>query len=527
MDQSLWHRASRGFVSNPCGFHMRFDTSQQMNLSQQMKLAPRMIQSMEILQMPMMALQERIDQELESNVALELGEPEGEVAEINRELKEEAREERLQERELVIGDEQTGNAADFERLSNLESSYSEAFDNEYSSNRVANRQAGERDKKMDAMANVAARGEGLTDQLLHQWALTDVDPQTAELGARLISYIDSDGFLSADLATIAEQARHVPGADVTVEKLEAALKEVQKRLDPPGIAARDLRECLLLQIEAHERDAEDEHDWSDVRTLILNHFDDLLQNRLPRIEKSSELTLERIHKAKELMRKLNLRPGRDLVTEEIAAVVPDVIVEYDEDRDEYVAQLADGMLPRLRVSSKYDQMARDRSTERNTREFLGKQVRNAGWLIEAIQQRNATLMRVVNVVLTRQREYFDHGAQALKPLPMIEVADQLGIHVGTVSRAVADKWMETPRGIVPLRRFFSGGTETESGESMSWDAVKATLKEIVDAEDKSNPWSDEALAAELKKRGIDIARRTVVKYRQQLSIPSARQRKQF
>ncbi len=507
---------------------MRFDTSQNMHLSQQMKLAPRMIQSMEILQMPMMALQERIDQELESNVALELGEPEGESAAIRQELKDEAREDRLQERELVIGDDQTGNAADFERLGDFESSYSEAFDNEYSSGKYAPaRQAGERDKKLDAMANVAARSESLTDQLLHQWALTDVDPETADLGARIIAFIDNDGFLSTDLATIAEQSKNVPGKEVTVEKLEAALKEVQKRLDPPGIGARDLRECLLLQIDARESDSEDEHDWSDVRTLITDHFDDLLQNRLPRIEKAGNISLERIHKAKELMRRLNLRPGRDLVVEEVAPVIPDVIVEYDEDADEYVARLADGMLPRLRVSSKYDSMARDRSTDRNTREFLTKQVRNAGWLIEAIQQRNATLMRVVNVVLARQREFFDHGPQALRPLPMIEVADQLGIHVGTVSRAVADKWIETPRGVIPLRRFFSGGTETESGESMSWDAVKATLKEIVDSEDKSNPWSDEALAAELKKRGIDIARRTVVKYRQQMNIPSARQRKQF
>jgi RNA polymerase sigma-54 factor len=507
---------------------MRFDTSQHMNLSQQMKLAPRMIQSMEILQMPMMALQERIDQELESNVALELGDPDVELEEADKERREDEREERLQQRELVIGDEQTGNAADFERLGDFESSYSEAFDNEYSSGKfAASRQAGERDKKMDAMANVAARGESLTDQLLHQWALTDVDPETAELGARLIAYIDNDGLLSADLATIAEQARNVPGADVTVEKLQSALKEVQQRLDPPGIGARDLRECLLLQIEAREHDSEDEHNWSDVRTLILNHFDDLLQNRLPRIEKSSELTLDRIHKAKELMRKLNLHPGRELVVEDAVPVIPDVVIEYDEESDEYVGHLADSMLPRLRVSSKYDQMARDRKTDRNTRDFLGNQVRNAGWLIDAIRQRNATLMRVVNVVLTRQREFFDNGPQALRPLPMIEVADQLGIHVGTVSRAVADKWMETPRGVVPLRRFFSGGTETESGEAMSWDAVKATLKEIVEGEDKSSPLSDEALAAELKKRGIDIARRTVVKYRQQMSIPSARQRKQF
>ena len=172
-------------------------------------------------------------------------------------------------------------------------------------------------------------------------------------------------------------------------------------------------------------------------------------------------------------------------------------------------------------------MAKDRSHEKSTRNFLGTSVRNATWLIESINQRKGTLLRVVNVVLARQREYFDKGPQHLKPLPMIEVADQLGIHVGTVSRAVAGKWMQTPRGLVPLRMFFSGGTETDSGKDMSWDAVKATLKEIIDEEDKTRPLSDEALAAELKKKGIEIARRTVVKYRQQLDIPPARRRKVF
>jgi RNA polymerase sigma-54 factor len=170
-------------------------------------------------------------------------------------------------------------------------------------------------------------------------------------------------------------------------------------------------------------------------------------------------------------------------------------------------------------------MAKDKSVAAETREFITNNVRNAQWLIESINQRKNTLLRVVNVVLARQRDYFDQGSQALKPLPMIDVADQLGIHVGTVSREVADKWLQTPRGLVALRKFFSGGTETQSGEAMSWEAIKATLREIIDAEDRANPLSDEAIVEELKKRGIEIARRTVVKYRQQLDIPPARRRK--
>jgi RNA polymerase sigma-54 factor len=218
-----------------------------------------------------------------------------------------------------------------------------------------------------------------------------------------------------------------------------------------------------------------------------------------------------------LMRGFNISPGRELVDADVPPIIPDVLVELDEEADEYTATLFDGVLPTLRVSERYEKMARDRTVEKETREFVGNSVRNAHWLIDSINQRN----------LARQREFLDHGPQHMKPLPMIEVAEQLGIHVGTVSRAVADKWLQTPRGVVPLRKMFTGGTETVSGQNLSWEAVKAKLKEIVDNEDKSAPLADSALVDELKKRGIDIARRTVVKYRQQLDIPPARRRKVY
>jgi RNA polymerase sigma-54 factor len=516
---------------------MRFETAQHMKLGQQMKLAPRMIQSMEILQLPMLALQERIEQELESNIALEQVEPEDD-GELSPTLDgEDASEEKLDRRELVVGEPSSNGSDDFERLSAFEANYSEAIDHDYPTERYApSRMAGERDRKMDAMANIAARGEGLADQLLHQWSFAEVDPEIAAVGERIIGYVNDDGLLGADLETILEQNRSIPGVELDIELLERAIKHLHHWLDPPGVAARDQRECLLLQVDALEANGDDDsgHEggaagaaWNDVRLLIEDHFDDLLQNRLPRIQQKTDLPMERIQAAIALMRKLNLSPGRDLVDVDVPPVVPDVIVDYEETTDSYVAALADGRLPVLRISPHYEQMAKDRSTDKDTREFLGNSVRSATWLIESINQRKNTLLRVVNVVLTRQREYFDHGPQHLKPLPMIEVADQLGIHVGTVSRAVADKWLQTPRGVVPLRKFFSGGTETDSGRDMSWEAVKAILSEIVGGEDRANPLSDEAIAAELKKRGIEIARRTVVKYRQQLNIPPARRRKVY
>ncbi len=504
---------------------MRFDTSQQMRLGQHMKLAPRMIQSMEILQMPMLALQERIEQELESNVALEQVEPGAETeTEDGPQVEPRDGEETAGERELVVGEQNSSD--DFERLSDMEAAYGEVYDNEYSSRRQSSRLAGERDRKMDAMANVAARGEGLTEQLLNQWTFAEVEPDIAAVGERIIAYVDNDGLLGADLETILDQNRNIPGVELTMPFLERALREVQFWLDPPGIAARDIKECLLLQIDmlASEPGAED---WSVVRTIIEHHFDDLLQNRVPKIAQKTGLSVDDVQQAMDQMRLLKLRPGRELVDEDVPPIIPDVIVEYDDQLDAYVASLSTNMFPSLRISRRYQEMAKDRAQEKAAREFAGNSVRNAMWLIDSIGQRNNTLMRVVNVVLARQRDFFDHGPQHLKPLPMIDVADQLGIHVGTVSRAVADKWLQTPQGLVPLRRFFSGGRETDSGRDMSWEAVKATLKEIIENEDKSHPLSDEALAAELKKQGIEIARRTVVKYRQQMDIPPARRRKVF
>ncbi len=488
-----------------------------------MKMAPRMIQSMEILQMPMLALQERVDQELVSNVALELVEPRDEDDAPSAE----GEDERLAERERIVAESPTA-TDDWRRLGEFEANYEEASDNQYPSQRYSrSRMAGERDRKMDALANVAARGEGLTEQLLKQWSFDEVAERLAAAGRLLISYINDDGLLGADLETILDQNRNVPGVELSLELLEEALGEIHKRMDPPGIGARNRRECILLQVARFEAEPDHNPRFVDVRRLVDGHFDDLLQNRLPKIALATGLSIEQIHEAMQLMRKLNISPGRDLVDEEVPPIIPDVLVEYSNDGDEYTATLCDGILPALRVSKQYEKMAKDRTLEKSTREFVGRNVRNARWLIDSINQRKNTMLRVVGVVLARQRDYLDHGPQHLKPLPMIEVADQLGIHVGTVSRAVADKWLQTPRGLVALRKFFSGGTETDSGQNLSWEAVKAKLRQIIDEEDKANPLSDADLAAELKKRGIEIARRTVVKYRQQLDIPPARRRKEY
>ncbi len=498
---------------------MRFETSQQMKLGQHMKLAPRMIQSMEILQLPLMALQERIEQELESNVTLELAGPEQTDAPSEREHESEPGE----------------NAEDFERLDAMENEYAEAFDNESSAASLrrelsslspsSGSQAGERDAKMDAMASTAARSASLSDQLLDQWRLTDVNDRARALGELLLEHLDDDGYLRTDLADIVAQAPRAmePPSE---EELGDALARLQLALDPPGTAARDTRECLLLQLDAHER----EHSGLSTpltRLLIKDHLDDLLNNRLPKIAEETESSMDEIKDAIARMKRLSVAPVRALVNDAPPAIVPDAIIEYDEEEDLYVGYLNDRVLPNLRINKRYAQMVRSSEVDRSAKDFIKTNISNAEWLIDAIEQRKRTLVRVLNVVAAAQRDYFEQGPESLRPLPMTQVADLLGAHVATVSRAVAGKHVQTPRGVVPLRGFFSGGIQTDEGEEMSWEAIRAALREIVDSEDKNKPLSDEALSKALKAKGIDIARRTVAKYRDQLNIPAARLRKQF
>jgi len=265
--------------------------------------------------------------------------------------------------------------------------------------------------------------------------------------------------------------------------------------------------------------------WRDAELLLRDHYADLLANRIPRIEEESKIDRERIAHAKNLLRRLSLSPGSDLSSTSERPIVPDVIVEYDPEKDDYAAALADGSVPSLKIAEQYRKMVKDRRADPETRRYLSERLRSATWLIDAVEQRQATLLRVVNAVIARQREWFDFGPEHLKPLPMSDIADQLGIHVATVSRTAAGKWLSTPRGLVELRRFFTGGVETSGGDAMSFEAVRTVLKEIVDAEEKAQPLSDGAIAERLKERGIPIARRTVVKYREQLGIPSARLRK--
>jgi len=521
---------------------MRFDTSQHMKMGQHMKLAPRMIQSMEILQMPLAELEERIEQELESNPTLELGD--GGPADGSREpVEAEAFDD---DKPLTVSGESGGD--DFERLDRYEESNPEAAENQYGNDLEraaapdsswerlepgsysASRMAGERDGKMDAMAAAQAPPESLAEQLLEQWALSGVDPALSAIGEVIIAHLEEDGYLRTPLELIAERTGGAPMAIV-----ERALRAVQLLLDPAGVAARTPAECMVLQLDALE--AAGESDWpsaafANARRIVEHHLEDVTQNRLPKVAERTGLGMNDIKEALTLLRRLSLSPARRLVQETTRPIIPDAIVEYDEGQDRYIAYLNDSRLQVVRINEEYARLVKDKNADKRDRDFLRTNLANAQWLLDAVGQRRHTLLRVVRAVVEAQRDYFDYGPQALKPLPMTGVGEQLGIHVATVSRAVADKYLATPRGIVPLRKFFSGGVTTrpDAGETpneMAWDAIKDALREVIGAESKEKPLSDEALVEELKKRGIEIARRTVAKYRDQLGIPSARMRKTF
>lgn len=514
---------------------MRIDFGQHMRMDQRMSLSPRMIQSMEILQLASLALEERIEQELEENPLLELAEVKAEEVvgadAAERAEAETERRELSQERELVVDGEAEGAEQDFARQADMAEQLGEDW--------VQNTQEsadyhtpirndnGERNAKMDAMANTASRGASVADQLLDQWRFVEVDEKILRAGEHLIEFIDDDGYLRTEMESILGQAP--PG--VTESDLVEALGVLKEVLEPRGIGAGDLRECMLMQLE--EQLAEDDLSDEDHRRLLVarrivqDHLKDLEMNRLPKIAQGVGADIEMVKHGLEKLKRLDPRPGRQLAPEQVQVIVPDVQVEYDAVGDCYVAGMSRGRQPALRINPQYRKLTKDRTQDKETRHYLAKNMTDARWLIDALRQRNSTLLRVVNVVIEAQREFLDHGPQHLKPLPMVLVADQLGIHVATVSRAVADKYMQTPRGIYPLRMFFSGGTESASGEEMSWSAVQAKLKEIIENEDGAKPFSDDALVLQLKEKGIDIARRTVAKYRQQMNIPPARRRKTF
>lgn len=483
-------------------------------LQQQQRLTPQLIQAMNILQLNAMALEARISQELDGNPALEMV-PAEEEAGSEPQPDESSTEERSDGEQALVVEE--GDARDFARLDDLVREYDWLDDDGgYRGTKSRARLSEEGDIKMEAMANTPARSISLREYLLDQWNLTEVDDEARRLGAGIIDCIDEVGRLSTPLDQIAQQLE--PPA--TLARLKDALARVQQ-LDPPGIAARSLQECLLLQLEALPGGTELE------RQIIEDHFEALQKNRLPQIAKALGIDLDDLKAALQVIGRLSLHPGVDVVNRVAPAVVPDLIVDYNEDEDRYETRLARGNQRELRISPEFRRVLEQSRDDKKAREFIKQKLEAASAIIDAIKYRKERLLEVAKAVVEAQRDFLDHGEQHLKVLRMSELAGRFGCDPSTVSRTVDGKWMQTPRGIYPLRRFFTGGTESDNGEVLGWDSIKAKVQEIVDGEDKAKPLSDDEIVRKLKDGGIEIKRRTVAKYRGQLGIPTARQRRQY
>jgi RNA polymerase sigma-54 factor len=490
---------------------LKLGLSQSARLEQRLLQSPQMIQAMQILQLPTLDLEERIQKELIENPFLELNEPgadDGSAGdtgspERNAELREERRIE--------------GVLAELERYPQAE-------------RRTRNGSGEDGDKKLEAMANAPDAEKTLAEALIEELAILDLDERRRDLAEYLVYSLDERGYLVSSLEEIAHDAMHsedpteVPlvGSDeppVTVEELASILTEL-RTISHPAIGARDLKEALMLQIEALG--------LSDplLVALVKDHLEDVQQNRLPRIAKLTGRSLEAVKDALETLKRLDPNPGAGFGDSRADVITPDVLVE--EIDGEYEVRLDRARVPDLVLSPAYREFLRAAQKEGGAREWVKKQLEAARWFIDAVAQRQSTLERIARAIFTRQRGFLDRGVAGLRPMRMQEVADEVGVHISTVSRAVSGKYAQTPRGIFPLKFFFTGGTASESGEVTSQTSIKQRIAELVAQEESSSPLSDEELALLLEEKDhIKIARRTVTKYRKALSIPSSSQRKQF
>ncbi len=491
---------------------MRISLGQNLQQKQTQVLAPRMIQSMEILQMPLAALEERIEQELIDNPVLERRDDDPDAASETEPEADTSNQVEDREKELVI--DEKDNRDDFDRLMELDREVPEYFDADRpSSNRI--QEMG--DRQHDLLANVEDRHETLQDYLLEQLADYELEEPVRRMCERIISTLNAEdgGYFRASLRDLLPP----DASEEDYELAEEALAIVQS-LEPEGIAARDLKECLLLQLRP------DMKHFDLVRKLITDHLDDLQHNRLPQIEKATGATIDEIQQAWEELRHLDPKPASRFAHRVVPVVTPDLRVVQDDDGN-YVVEMEEGPGRGLYISNYYRKRLANGQATPEEKEFIKRKVMAAQWLIESIEQRKSTLKKVAQAIVDHQKKFLDDGPEHMEPLKMQQIADKVGVHVTTVSRAVDDKWIETPRGIFPLRRFFVHGTTTDDGEEVAWDSIRIALQKLIDEEDKSNPLSDDEIVKRLKSQGFKVARRTVTKYRQKMNIPSSRQRRDW
>jgi RNA polymerase sigma-54 factor len=338
------------------------------------------------------------------------------------------------------------------------------------------------------------------------------DPLFKEIGSAIIGNLDDDGYL---VASFEELAAMGPWAVADVER---ALKMVQA-FDPTGVAARDLQECLLLQLRhlGFENTPTDK--------IVTEHLRLLQNHQVPEIARKLGMTIDEIKEHIEIIRNLDPKPGSRYNPSQSQYVIPDVYVVKVE--DQYVAVLNEDGLPQMRISPVYRRLLDKNATENNeeTRAYVKDKFRSALWLIKSVEQRQKTIHKVANSIINFQRDFLDHGIEHLRPLVLRDVANDIGMHESTVSRVVTNKYMHTPQGVFEMKYFFHSGISSSYGESVSSVTIKQRIRKIIENEDPRKPLSDSKIVSMLQREGLELARRTIAKYREELKIPTSNQRK--
>ncbi|MEO8032260.1 MAG: RNA polymerase factor sigma-54 [Gemmatimonadota bacterium] len=485
---------------------MKTSLSQNISLRQDLRINPRLYQAMDMLYMPMLDLQQHLKQELLSNPFLELVEPEEEDAQV-----ESTQDQKEREKEATEKKEET----DWEEI--LLNGFEVPGG------------AREEFESKEYIEPVTVERQGLDDYLREQLTMLDLTPRQMLLAEEFIGNIKEDGYLAANLEELLGSANelvaeHAEQQDITenipffsMAEVEEML-QVMQRLDPAGIAARDLRECLLLQMkELGDTD-------SLTYRLVSDAFQDLIAHRWNELGRRFGVEPQKVQEAADQLARYDPKPGLKHSIQGEGYITPDLVVDKIDGR--YLVFLNDTGMPRLRISKSYQDLARDRkrfTTEQ--RDFIATRMNSANWLVQAIEQRRQTMLKVMNFIVDRQRDFFEKGIEYLKPLTLREVAEVISMHESTVSRVTNEKYVQTPRGVLPLKFFFSSALSTSSGEDASARSIRAKLEKMVAEESPAAPITDQQIVQLFKEQGIQIARRTVAKYRDQLGILSARMRK--
>jgi RNA polymerase sigma-54 factor len=486
-------------------------------LRQEMRINPRLYQAMELLYMPLLDLQQHLKEELAENPFLEMTEAD-EQQEV--ELKEDS------------PDEPLGDEVDWEEI------LLDGFD-------VGGRRQEYEHKEYFEPTPVDS--QDLHDHLNEQLRLLSLTERDVRLGEEIIGNIDDDGMLACDLEQTAdgvnswleevrplaiEKAGEIDNEETRNEELQEIgllfrpyeIEEVERMLeviqsmDPPGVGARDVKESILIQLRQRSEDE------TLTFAMVEEHFDALINHRWSDIAKALGVTPKEVQDAADSISRLDPKPGLKYSAEPEHYVIPDLIVEKID--GEYMVFANDTSLPRLRISQSYRDVAKDKSkfTGEN-KEFIASKLNSANWMVQAIEQRRQTMLKVMGFIVDRQREFFERGVQYLRPLTLREVADHIEMHESTVSRVTNKKYVQTPRGVFSLKYFFSSGLSTVSGEDISARGVKDKIQNMVSVENAMKPLTDQAIVTLLKSDGVKIARRTVAKYRDQMGILPARMRK--